>query len=87
MTKNYFISGSHNFICDVCGFKHKATEAKLRWDGLMVCPDDYEQRQPQDFVRAKTDKIVVPWTRPRPPDVFSIPLYVIDGYIADGYFV
>tara|TARA_R110000868_G_scaffold289580_2_gene549827 strand:+ start:2257 stop:3912 length:1656 start_codon:yes stop_codon:yes gene_type:complete len=30
----------------------------------MVCSEDWEQRQPQDFVRAKADKIAVPWSRP-----------------------
>lgn len=89
MAKNYYISGSHNFICDVCGFKHKATEAKLRWDGFIVCPDDYEMRHPQDFVLAKVDTITVPFSRPRPPDVFtSVPyvqywdeLYTLTNYI------
>lgn len=70
MNKNYYISGSWNGICDVCGQKHKASNLKKRWDGLIVCPDDYEERHPQDFVRAKQDKITVPFTRPRPTDVF-----------------
>ena len=66
----YYVPGSWNVICDSCGKKIKASEAKQRWDGLIVCPDDFEMRQPQDFVKARADKISVPFTRPRPTDVF-----------------
>ncbi len=80
MAKNYFISGEWNLICDSCGKKIKAHEAKHRWDGLVVCPEDWEPRQPQDFVRAKTDKISVPFTRPRPEDVFFLTLGVAESF-------
>lgn len=70
MSKNYFLSGQWNVICDVCSRKIKSGQAKQRWDGFIVCPDDFEYRHPQDFVKAKTDKITVPFTRPRPPDIF-----------------
>lgn len=72
MTKNYYISGEFNVICDVCSKKIKASDAKQRWDGLIVCPSDFEHRHPQDYVRAKTDKITVPFTRPRPVDGFRL---------------
>lgn len=71
MKKNYFISGEFNVTCDVCSKKIKAHEAKHRWDGLIVCSDDYEMRHEQDFVKAKTDKITVPFTRPIPTLVFQ----------------
>jgi len=70
MSRNYYTSGEWNLICDVCSKKIKAGEAKKRWDGLIVCPSDFEHRHPQDYIRAKTDKITVPFTRPRPPDLF-----------------
>lgn len=84
MAKNYFVSGGWNVICDVCSKKIKAQDAKQRWDGLIVCPDDFEHRHPQDFVKAKTDKITVPYTRPIPPEVFTDVTYYL--YIADGYW-
>lgn len=90
MKKNYFLSGDWNVICDVCSKKIKAHEAKQRWDGLLVCPSDFEHRHEQDFIKAKTDKITVPFTRPRPPDVFinvSYPLYVDINYVQDGYIL
>lgn len=70
MPRNYYVSGGWNVICDSCGKKIKASEAKQRWDGLIVCPADYETRQPQDFVKARQDRITVPFTRPRPTDDF-----------------
>lgn len=62
--KNYFQSGSWNLYCDVCSKKIKASDAKQRWDGFIVCPEDWEPRHPQDFVKAKIDKISVPFARP-----------------------
>jgi hypothetical protein len=40
--------------------------SKRRWDGLIVCPKDFEHRHPQDFVRARADKIAVPFSRRDP---------------------
>ena len=50
-------------ICDVCGRKYKASLLKKRWDGLMCCDDDWEIRQPQDFVRGIADTQIAPWLR------------------------
>lgn len=80
MKKNYFVSGDYNAICDSCGQKVKASLVKKRWDGLMVCSSCWEPRQPQDFVKAKTDKIIVPWTRPRPVDVFYLTQGLLDSF-------
>lgn len=79
MSKNYYLSGENNLICDSCGKKIKLHEARVRWDGLVVCQADYEERQPQDFVRARQDKITVPLVRPRPTDLF------VDGVNCDAY--
>ena len=66
MARNTYISGQFNVTCDVCSRKIKAGQAKKRWDGFIVCPDDFETRHPQDFVRARQDKITVPFSRPIP---------------------
>lgn len=71
MKKNHFISGEWNLTCDVCSKKIKAHEAHHRWDGFIVCQDDFEMRHEQDFVKAKTDKITVPFQRPIPTEVFA----------------
>lgn len=65
-----FISGNWHLICDVCGKKIRASESKKRWDGFIVCPDDWETRQPQDFIRVTPDNISVPFSRPEPEDTY-----------------
>ena len=72
MGSNYYKRGDYNAICDVCGFKFKASEMRKTWKGLYVCHDDYEPRQPQDFLRARTDKQSVPWARVEPDDTFIL---------------
>jgi hypothetical protein len=34
----------------------------------MCCKQDWEPRQPQDFVRGVADPQLTPWTRPEPSD-------------------
>lgn len=63
-------SGDWIADCDVCGRKYKASALSERWDGLMCCDDDWEIRQPQDFVRGVPDTQIAPWLRPEPPDQF-----------------
>ena len=77
--KNYYVSGSHNITCDVCSRKIKAHEAKQRWDGFIVCADDWEPRHEQDFVKAKTDKLTVPFQRPIPELAFLHLLPIFDS--------
>ena len=88
MERNYYESGGWNLICDSCSIKYKASKAKQRWDGFIVCPNCYEQRHPQDFVRSRQDKITVPYIRP-PADIFIIDVeddYTVNGYIINGYW-
>lgn len=64
--KNHLLLGNWNSLCDSCGRKFKALDLKKRWDGLMVCKEDYELRHDQDFLRVQKEKIAVPWSRPYP---------------------
>jgi hypothetical protein len=36
----------------------------------MVCPDDFETRNQQDFIKVRPEKAIPDWTRPRTEDVF-----------------
>ena len=65
-----YVSGDWNLLCDVCAKKIKASKSKERWDGFRVCHACFEPRHPMDFIRARTDKITVPFTRPQPTDTF-----------------
>lgn len=39
-------------ICDRCGFEFRSDELRKMWNGLMVCSEDFEARNAQEFVRA-----------------------------------
>ena len=64
MDQNNLKLGDWNAICDVCGFKFKASQLKKRWDNLMVCKEDFEHRHSMDFFKGKPDDPSVAWTRP-----------------------
>lgn len=66
--KNHLILGNWNVLCDSCGRKFKASQVKKRWDGLMVCEEDWEMRHPSDFLRVQKEKISVPFSRPYPAE-------------------
>jgi hypothetical protein len=77
MAKNYYVSGDWNLVCDICSKKVKASISKKRWDGFLVCPSCWEERQPLDFIRARIDKITVPFQRPIPPSEFIPVSYTV----------
>lgn len=60
----------HFVICDVCGFKMRASQTRMRWDNLRVCKKDWEPRHTQDHVKAKRDRQAVSNARPEAPDTF-----------------
>lgn len=68
--RNWYQRGSANAICDVCGEKFKLSQLMKRWDGLWVCSQDYEERHPQDFLRARKETLHLPVTKPRPADEY-----------------
>jgi hypothetical protein len=79
--------GDWNIHCDVCSKKIKASEAKHRWDGFIVCADDYEERHPLDFVRTVPDNIRVPFIRKQADDQFlvsSCTIWTSSGYVGFG---
>jgi hypothetical protein len=61
---DFYKKGQWDVICDVCGMKFHSGDLKQRWDGLMTCKEDWNIRQPQDFVRGILDRQWVPWSRP-----------------------
>lgn len=78
MKTTHFTSGNWNFICEVCGFKRKATDGVERWDGLMVCKPTikagcWETRHPQELIRPIADQQKLPWTRPEASDTYIGP--------------
>lgn len=56
-------SGDWSAYCDICGGEFYASELQLNWKGLRVCKQDFEYRNPQDFIRPVVEKISTPWSR------------------------
>lgn len=78
--RNYYKVGAWQVICDVCGKECKSDEVLKRWDGAIVCPSDFEERQPLDFIRGRQERLNVPFTRPEPTDTFIPgPICTIEG--------
>ncbi len=59
----------YNAICDGCGRKFKASELRKRWDGYMMCKDDWEPRHSLDFYRVKNDSHQLPFSHPESEDI------------------
>lgn len=79
INRNEYVHGDYNVICDRSGFKVKASDTQLEWNGLRVRKADWEQRQPQDFVKGRADRQTVPDSRPEQTDVFLSPGDVTPG--------
>lgn len=67
---DYYAPGDFNAVCFECGRKRKGSQLRKHWQGYYVCPEHWEPRQPQDFVRAIPDDMTPPWTQPMPANVF-----------------
>lgn len=62
--------GEWKVVCQVCGFWYPSGDIKKRWDNLLVCKKDFETRHPQDFLRAKPERITPPFVSSEPADTF-----------------
>jgi hypothetical protein len=60
----YANDGTYLVCCPVCGFNKYSDEMRRRWDGVMVCSEDWEPRHPIEFFRAKEEKNDLPFTLP-----------------------
>lgn len=68
-----YVPGEHNVIDDRTGFKIKSRDARKEWNGFVVRQRSYEERHPQDFVRARRDNQAVQNPRSEPADDFLTP--------------
>jgi hypothetical protein len=92
---DYYEPGDWNVQCYRCGMKRKAGTLKKQWQGFWVCPEHWEERQPQDFVKAVPDQMAVPWSQPLPANTFTyvcsingqtaMPGYAVPGCMIPGY--
>lgn len=62
--------GDWNTVCYECGHKFKASTMRKHWQGYWVCPEHWEARHPQDFVKGVPDNPTPTWVQPEPADTF-----------------
>lgn len=67
--------GSWLVICQHCGRKRHASETVKQWDGLIVCREHADIRNPQDFKRGVADRQAPPmsYINPEPTDLGVAP--------------
>lgn len=70
MNGDYYKPGDWNAICDMCGFRFKASELMKNWKNEYVCKADWEPRHPQTYLRVPHEDVSVPWARPEGEDVY-----------------
>lgn len=81
--------GDWNAQCYECGRKFKAGTLKKHWKGYWVCPDHWEPREAQDFVRGVPERQTPPWVQPQPAPKFApgapdIPIAQPSDYPIEG---
>lgn len=74
-----FAGGDWNAQCYRCGRKFKASTMRKQWQGFWVCQNDWEPRQPQDFVRAVPDNPAAPWVQPVSDEYVGPPICTLSG--------
>jgi len=79
--------GDYNAICDVCGRKFKFSRLRQKWDNTWACEQDWEPRQPQDYLKGIKDNMSVPLSRPDPPALFLDELIVTESTVSTFSFI
>lgn len=64
--------GDYKAVGDRTGFRVYASECLLQWDGIFVRRKSWEIRHPQDFIKAKPERLAV--KLPRPEQKVLIPV-------------
>lgn len=83
---DYLRLGDWNARCDRCGRKRKGSELRKQWNGWIVCPEHWEPRHPQEFVRAIKENPTPPFVR-NPTDIFTTYCTLEGRSAAAGYAV
>jgi len=71
-----YVKGDWRATCSLCGGSFLASQLRRHWQGQYRCSTCWEERHPQDFVRAVREDQSVPWSQPQWQT--DIDLYVCD---------
>lgn len=64
-------TGNWVVICGVCTKRIRANTARKRWDGLIVCAEDWEPRHSLDFIRSKAPRVTTVYAPSEPAYQFT----------------
>ena len=69
-----YATGKHSYgLCDFCGQRYPYNVLRKQWQGYMVCPDDYEPKEPQlEPLRYRGDSIALRDPRPDRSEPVSV---------------
>ena len=62
------ITQEHYVRCDNTGLRILSGDVRKQWDGLLVWKEQFDERNPQEFVRGVVDNFGVEDARPEAPD-------------------
>ena len=64
-----YTPGDNWVICDICGFKKRASETALNYNNSLVCTDTcFEFRHPQEYLRHRSEKVTPDKVRAEPSE-------------------
>jgi len=71
-----FATGKFSYgLCDYCGQRYAYQTLRKNWRGFMVCPEDYEPKEPQlDPLKYRGDAIAL--RDPRPDRIEPVSVFV-----------
>lgn len=79
--KDRYIRGTHNSICDICGFKFKRKDMMKTWNNLLVCKVDYEPKHPQLTIKVPRENIVAKDTRLENRETTNLHTFTVDDIV------
>lgn len=81
-----FKPGDWYRICDLTGFKVRASHTRKQWNGYIVRKESWEARPQQDMVRGVADYQAVPEARPPPATTYiKVPVLLTASGLETGY--
>lgn len=65
---------NHWLVCQLCGRDIRVQDARVTWDGLKVCEEDWESRHPQELIKPIVDQPapIGPTTGKETPDYVTV---------------
>ena len=69
--------------CDVCGFRFPSDKLERRWDGAMVCKQDFETRHPQTLIKVRGETAVPTYTRHNSDNLLNVCTIITNSGYAD----